>query len=1542
MNNAKVKHFLILGFITIFVVISFCIFGSMFNLFTSKNSFWDSVSATTTLSGDGSAENPYLIATSDDLLLLANGIGVAKSNEYNNKHYKQTQDIDMMNIYFAGIGSGLNSAITINYDGAGHYITGIQNGTMSQFGMFGNIQSSGIKNLHLRNVGITINSLQDNVSKNIGIFANSMTDSKITNCSVEIAILDYSANNLLNVNMGCFVGYAKDSFIYDCFCDSVQVKSQFDSVNLNIGLFAGKAEDCQISTCFGNGSLKIFGGAQNVNIGGFVGESNSNISDCYVKVSSGFEIDDISLLQNANVGGFVGLVDSGTDITTCYVLTTFINQDYSSKNVGLFAGFMTDSSMGFLSCYVIDSNNVYYDSMATFVNDASNFTGQYTKLASNQYSLASYNGFSDKIWKDNYALSKFPELQGVNNSLSDAIAIKKTDQFGKTKGYFESVKDSITTIAPNDYLYVLKEQITEYNLQIFNNLTITGDLAVHFIPSQSTGNIFVLSSGATLTIDGNFSFEGLQNGSNGFAAGNGTESLVLNHVSISGFACNVLINNLDNLQLNDSTIQNNVATDLITVKSLSLSKSTINQNLNSSNERTYVNIENQVLIDGYDNLLDISLYVALGASAKIQRTGLLDTLTDIDINSNIDIKISNTEDQWSTNLVLVQADQNLSFDNINYNLLNSPKFDQTNIDKFVLRYSGSSLLLGGQYFDLEYYDNQLGQYQRYYGKDMNGDDLPQIYEYGASVALTALQNANMQFVGWFGYDAKNHRYFSNNHNVYSNIYNNGLSSSTAINSIGTGYAYYIDFYATPNLTGSNATNGRFILYSKWQYNFVVEMQEETLVGENIQYVASLDAGTLGIDDSIYTTELSNTVSKAIFAGAEIKLTAVANANYTFIGWWQENAGVFTKYSKYQYEYNKNTNTYVLNISVADGSTTKLYARYIKNAYIINLQEVFKNEYNIETPIQIFSSNDQILSATVRRDGVDYQGKQYLYIIDNELVLRNNEKVVLQIDPKNYHLNNSQGKGIQTNAIQNNSFPSQTFNELNFSLTIENNVGSGYGSLIIYLEKNYHTITLKYGDNQTKDNFDGGDCGISETYSDGTTTIYSTFNHKTNQKMTYGDLQTVSKTANIYFGTSTFIYFNTQEGYRFDASNTFIQDELGQNVEYSIVKENNVPKAILISNVTKDIEVFIHFYKTYNVQFSLGKVDIGGAQTQIGEIQIESDDWTTDNVVKIVDKNNSIEFKTRQTSGQGAYQFVKWIITSDGQPVDYAELGLTETDLLKKNIVISSVDRNLEIKAFYNNANVKVSIIWNGKNAQISNVNATALGNDSFEIEYGQDMMLTIHPKTQKYFIKKFEVENGGVQVDTTANADGSTNYVLRSVLANTRVLLEVVPDSWLEHLEETKLEGDGTKESPYIIRTPSELQLIAQFVNSRVQAADGKTSYNVAYYKLANNIDLGEDYYFVPIGTSSNPFNGTFDYDYYAIKNLNTEPEAYLIDNSLIYIMGKDGKVINQFRSSKAMIISCVSIAVTVIVASVVVFVIEKRRKRPKKVFIINEKIPKE
>ncbi|MFR8854765.1 MAG: GLUG motif-containing protein [Oscillospiraceae bacterium] len=85
--------------------------------------------------------------------------------------------------------------------------------------------------------------------------------------------------------------------------------------------------------------------------------------------------------------------------------------------------------------------------------------------------------------------------------------------------------------------------------------------------------------------------------------------------------------------------------------------------------------------------------------------------------------------------------------------------------------------------------------------------------------------------------------------------------------------------------------------------------------------------------------------------------------------------------------------------------------------------------------------------------------------------------------------------------------------------------------------------------------------------------------------------------------------------------------------------------------------------------------------------------------------------------------------------------------------------------------------------------------------------------------------------------------------------------------------GNGTETEPYEIRTAEDLKFVAEKVNA------GDASYNKAYYKLTDDINLNgsEGEQWIPIGTASNKFMGTFDGNGRIISNL------YINDTELEY-----------------------------------------------------------
>ena len=101
--------------------------------------------------------------------------------------------------------------------------------------------------------------------------------------------------------------------------------------------------------------------------------------------------------------------------------------------------------------------------------------------------------------------------------------------------------------------------------------------------------------------------------------------------------------------------------------------------------------------------------------------------------------------------------------------------------------------------------------------------------------------------------------------------------------------------------------------------------------------------------------------------------------------------------------------------------------------------------------------------------------------------------------------------------------------------------------------------------------------------------------------------------------------------------------------------------------------------------------------------------------------------------------------------------------------------------------------------------------------------------------------------------------------------------------------GVGTSENPYQISTPAQLAKLAELVNA------GNASYTAAYYRLENDINLSgyaAEAGWVPIGTYSNRFTGTFDGNGNKITNLTINRDTGEYQGLFGYI-GSGGAVKN-------------------------------------------------
>ena len=215
--------------------------------------------------GSGTAEDPYQIATPEDLMVLGD------TPEDYDKHFELTADIDLSEYFYdkAVIAADTNDA-TLEFDGIP--FTGVFDGNSFKIrhlflsgnrylGLFGNIDSEAV----VENLGIIDVKLGGSGQYSGGLAG--YNKGRITNC---YSMMNQVSEESLSSSRGGLVGYnAHEGTIADCYSNSSLAGSR--SVGGLVGTNYGR-----ITGCYSTGN--VHGGQS---IGGLVGDNKGTIRDCY-------------------------------------------------------------------------------------------------------------------------------------------------------------------------------------------------------------------------------------------------------------------------------------------------------------------------------------------------------------------------------------------------------------------------------------------------------------------------------------------------------------------------------------------------------------------------------------------------------------------------------------------------------------------------------------------------------------------------------------------------------------------------------------------------------------------------------------------------------------------------------------------------------------------------------------------------------------------------------------------------------------------------------------------------------------------------------------------------------------------------------------------------------------------------------------------------------------------------------------------------------------------------------------------------------------
>ena len=318
---------------------------------------WANNAASAFADGTGTEEDPYQIATAEQLAYLA-----VKANEGTlhtlGDYYILTNNIDLSAHQWVPIGRGTSQDSEYfdgYFNGNGKTITGLYvdestDGYLAGlFGLLtGQVTDLTIEDAYVKTAG---------ENSSAGILAGRISNSgtKVTNCHVSGTVES-------DVFVGGLTGYASYTEFESC-----SAKAKVSATGNNIGGFIGEGFAASFTDCAAEGSVTgswCCGGFAGVigynakaehciadvnvtatdwNTGGFVGytEQNTSISDC---VALGNVSNPITS-TTSKLGGFVGSMDNSISIQNCHAAGT-VQGGNEEHPAGGFIGYANGTFMG--------------------------------------------------------------------------------------------------------------------------------------------------------------------------------------------------------------------------------------------------------------------------------------------------------------------------------------------------------------------------------------------------------------------------------------------------------------------------------------------------------------------------------------------------------------------------------------------------------------------------------------------------------------------------------------------------------------------------------------------------------------------------------------------------------------------------------------------------------------------------------------------------------------------------------------------------------------------------------------------------------------------------------------------------------------------------------------------------------------------------------------------------------------------------------------------------------------------------------------------
>ncbi len=295
--------------------------------------------------GDGSKENPYKIATKEQLVNFAASLDTEIL--YDGKYVELTADIDISDIAnWEPIGKS-EFAFNGSFDGNGHTISGLKEGTKEK----------------PRKLSTNL----EDFSNALGLFGTLGVDAVVKNVNLtEVEMYVYRDDSSF---VGGIVGYMqgltdegsrKGAIIDNCYVQGV-INSTTHEKNAYVGGIAARQYKGAIINCHSDVDLRstVEYGESIAAVGGITGMTNRGlVANCYSEGSYfGSMVRDIEneIEGMSSVGGLIG-VDAG-DMVNCYVSGNTTSEHYSIYT-GAVTGWITGIGKAY-QCYYDQNTNMF-------------------------------------------------------------------------------------------------------------------------------------------------------------------------------------------------------------------------------------------------------------------------------------------------------------------------------------------------------------------------------------------------------------------------------------------------------------------------------------------------------------------------------------------------------------------------------------------------------------------------------------------------------------------------------------------------------------------------------------------------------------------------------------------------------------------------------------------------------------------------------------------------------------------------------------------------------------------------------------------------------------------------------------------------------------------------------------------------------------------------------------------------------------------------------------------------------------------------------